>query len=134
MCDETSIELPPHAHIPGVNARHAAGMFDAIRASVEGVDVTRLHRTKAWQHGLTYLEKEYFWESHEVMEAVWLACPPNSPEKLFVQSLIQRANAGLKRRMGMQKAADRLEQEAARLRSEAQRRKPGGLFDIVDNA
>ncbi len=128
MDNEEPIRLPPYAHIPGVNARHDHEQFESICQSVEGVALAELPATSAWKHGLAYMEREYFWEAHEVLEPVWMACPPNSAEKLFVQSLIQQANAGLKRKMGREQAAERLDAEAQRLRAEAESRMPEGMF------
>ena len=119
---------PPHAHIPGLNQRHPEGWFDDIRNTVEGVSVDQLPKSSAWCHAMAYIEHEYYWEAHEVMEAVWFACAENSAEKLYVQSVIQSANAALKRKMGRESAAMRLQEDATRLRKEALLRKPQGLF------
>jgi uncharacterized protein len=101
--------LPPHAHRPGRNARHPDDRFDAIKASVApGMDAGRLAATEAWTAGWRYLEAGYCWEAHEVWEAVWMACPPNSAEKQMLAGLIQVANARLKLAMGMPAAAKRI--------------------------
>jgi predicted metal-dependent hydrolase len=50
----------------------------------------------------------YWWESHEVFEALWHACGPPTPEGRFFQGLVQLAAAHLKRRMGNPAAAVRL--------------------------
>lgn len=64
-------------------------------------------------------EEGFFWETHELLEPVWMACPPNSPQKLLVQAVIQQANARLKELMGRQKAALRLKAKAEALWREA---------------
>ena len=103
------IDWPDHMHIPGRNARHAEGAFDAIRAdAVTGLSPAALAQTTAFRHGLAFLDAGYFWEAHEVLEPVWLALPDDAPARRFVQGLIQLANARLKARMGRPKAADRL--------------------------
>ncbi len=122
--------MPAYAHVPGVNARHDEAEFEQICQSVEGVALHQLPNTAAWQYGLAFFENEFYWEAHEVLESVWMACPPNSAEKLYVQALIQQANAGLKRKMGRASAADRLDKEAQRLYAEAEQRMPQGLFKI----
>jgi predicted metal-dependent hydrolase len=50
----------------------------------------------------------YFWEAHEVLEALWLRAVPNSRERHLLQGFIQRANAGLKSAMGAERASRRL--------------------------
>jgi hypothetical protein len=51
-----------------------------------------------------------------VWEAVWLATPANSPERLLLQALIQKANAQLKTGMQRQNAAARLQTQVEELR------------------
>lgn len=62
----------------------------------------------AWRAGWTFLNAGCYWEAHEVWEAVWLALPPNSAERRFVQAVIQLANALLKEKMNRPNAARRL--------------------------
>jgi len=100
---------PDYAYIPGINARHPEDLFDTICASaVSGASAAELANCDAFSHGLFYLENEYYWEAHEVLESVWLALPEPSEERIFVQGLIQFANASLKRRMSRPKAVQRL--------------------------
>ena len=72
----------------------------------------------AFLEGLRLLDTGWFWEAHEVLEPVWMACPPNSRERMATKALIQIANARLKSRMGMSRAVERLSSEAAALISE----------------
>ena len=103
------IQLPSHAYVPGENDRHAEDAFDAIHASVsEGMDTEALASTTAWRAGWLYVRHGYFWEAHEVLEPVWMALPDGSPEKEFVQGVIQTANAALKARMRRPNAVRRL--------------------------
>ncbi|GAA6160012.1 hypothetical protein NBRC116589_21860 [Ruegeria sp. HU-ET01832] len=99
---------PPHAYVPGQTARHPEGLFDPLKTGLSDVAPSDLVDTSAWTSGLAFLNEGYFWEAHEVLEAVWLACPPNSPERLMVQAVIQYANACLKGRMGQPRAMARL--------------------------
>lgn len=108
------IELPGHAYVPGMTARHESGAFDHLSASVQpGMSVTALADTPAWHAGLTFLKAGYFWEAHEVLEAIWIALPNASVDRQLVQALIQYANAGLKQKMGRPNAASRLNVRAA---------------------
>lgn len=103
------IPLPPHAYIPGQTPRHPEDWFDVIKASVtDAIPTLYLHETDAFIAGLLYFEKGYFWECHEVLEAVWMQTPTPSPERDLVQAIIQLANARLKLEMGKPRATLRL--------------------------
>jgi hypothetical protein len=66
----------------------------------------------AYRYGASLYVQSFFWEAHEVWEAVWMACPPNGVERRLLRGLIALANAALKLRMGRPKAALRLLREA----------------------
>lgn len=101
--------FPGHAYVPGMNARHAEGAFEAIRRTVvAGMTEDQLATTQAFRCGLLYLDKGYFWEAHEVLEPVWMACEKESAARQLVQGLIQLANAHLKIRMNRPRAVVRL--------------------------
>lgn len=95
--------------MPGKTSRHPEGLFDDVRDTVhKGMTEADLCGSEAFQTGLAYLETGYFWEAHEVLEPVWMACEPNSPARHTAQALIQIANAGLKLRLGRPDAARRI--------------------------
>jgi uncharacterized protein len=103
------VSVPPHAYVPGLNARHPEDWFDHIKASVtDETPIELLGQTEAWLVGLSYFHDGYFWECHEVLEAVWMRAPDPSPERTIIQAMIQLANARLKIRMGKPNAARRL--------------------------
>lgn len=93
-----AIPFPAEPYIPGQSQRHPEGWFDALKAD----------RETALRAGRAYFDRGYFWECHEVLEAVWLTTRNPSPEREMVQAVIQIANARLKQRMGRPKAAARL--------------------------
>lgn len=102
-------DMPPHVYIPGKTARHPDTLFDVIKQSVTpGLPPDQLHHTQAWMAGMAYLEAGYFWECHEVLEAVWMQTREQSAERDMVQAVIQLANARLKLLMDRPKAAARL--------------------------
>ena len=121
---------PPHAYVPGLNERHPEKLFDFLKADISTAEVNDLPQTTAWRYGKAFLQEGYFWEAHELFEPLWMACPPNSAEKLYVQSIIQSANAALKEKMGQGDAAAKINNHALALRTEAQRRSPDTLFGI----
>jgi predicted metal-dependent hydrolase len=73
----------------------------------------------AYRYGARLYAQGFFWEAHEVWEAVWKACPPNGIERRLLRGLIALANAALKVRMGRANAALRLVAEADELLGEA---------------
>lgn len=100
---------PPHAYIPGQNPRHAEDHFDPIKHSVRpGMVAAELARTEALAAGMQYLAEGYYWECHEVLEAVWMETGVETPERHLVQAIIQLANARLKLLMERPRAARRL--------------------------
>ena len=111
------INLPSQTHVPGSGSapdlaplEHAKGLTPAV--------------TKAddWQDNVPYLyghdlmRAGYYWEAHEVWEAVWLATPANGPERLLLRALIQNANAKLKSGMRRDSAVARLQAQVEELR------------------
>ena len=121
---------PPHAYVPGKTPRHPEGYFDACKSDAQKVPLDVLHKSAAWTYGLAFLNEGYFWEAHEVLEAVWLACPPASAERLLVQAIIQLANARLKAVMDQPRANQRLQEQADRLAGEAFQRSGGQILGL----
>lgn len=102
-------EDPAWAYVPGRTARHPETAFDCYRAGVSpGQSVAALARSDAWCAGLQFLQTGFYWEAHEVLEAVWMAIPDDRTERRYVQAVIQIANAGLKLRMDRPAATLRL--------------------------
>ena len=123
--------LPPHAYIPGETPRHPEDLFEPIKQSVHrDLAADQLFETEAWSVGLQCFRNGYFWEAHELWEPVWLAFPPNAGERIWVQSAIQLANAGVKARMGRDSAKARLLQHAKELHVEAQLRGASGPSEV----
>ena len=92
------IILPQTPHLPGRTPRPDPAGFATLRGDPEA----------AWRAGIEAFERGYFWEAHECWEGVWASCPPASRSRHLMQGLIQLANAGLKRRMGKDRAAARI--------------------------
>ncbi len=121
---------PPHAYVPGQTPRHPEGLFDVFKTGLSDVPAEDLAGTRAWIYGLAFLKDGYYWEAHEVLEAVWLTCPPNAPERLMVQAIIQYANALLKERMGQPQATARLFALSDDLAREAVDRAGGDVLGV----
>ena len=113
------LRLPGHAHVPGSGSSPDMAPLEAAKAVAPRVTLGEdWQDNAAYLYGHDLLEAGFFWEAHEVWEAVWLNCPPNSPEKVLLQLLIQQANARLKLVMDRPGAADRLAIEVEALRND----------------
>lgn len=120
------MDLPRTAYLPGLTPRPPEGTYDALKAVRDP-----LPDSPAWHAGLHFFAAGFYWEAHEVWEAVWLAAPANSAERGLVQGMIQLANAGLKRRMGRARAAQRLDALAGAILAEAQARGGGEAMGLT---
>jgi hypothetical protein len=69
-------------------------------------------RHPALRYGMMLNDRGYFWESQEVLEAVWAAAPQGGRERILLRACIQIANANLRLRMQKPHAAARLFNEA----------------------
>nr|WP_245216543.1 DUF309 domain-containing protein [Sagittula salina] len=90
-----------------------------------------MERCPAWRAGVQFFREGYYWEAHEVWEAVWMAAPENGPEKIMVQAAIQLANARLKQALDRPRAAIRLQRMASGLMQEAWNRGGGSVMGMV---
>lgn len=106
--------LPPYRYIPGVLPhpfRDPDGHDHLASVPLPSVAWTP---GQAWstnvhhRYALDLFDHRFYWESHEVWEAVWLALPKPSPERQTIQALIQVAAGTLKQHMGNPRATRRL--------------------------
>ncbi|MCB1421071.1 MAG: DUF309 domain-containing protein [Nitratireductor sp.] len=104
-----NLPLPDHAHLPGVNGRSEDQVLEQAKALAPAQTCSQSwQENAAWLYGVRLIGEGYYWEAHEVLEAVWMNAAPNSREKALVQALIHGANARLKRKLGKSNAALRL--------------------------
>jgi len=107
------LALPRWVHVPGETGEADRQMLALALALVpprfEGFVPAR---HPALRYGLGLNDAGYFWESHEILEAVWAAAPQGSRERILLRACIQIANANLKLRMRKAHAAARLFGEA----------------------
>ena len=120
----TALDLPRWPYLPGCTPEPDRVALERAKALVPAAfgeaGVARDH--PAFRYGLTLHDAGFFWEAHEVWEAVWKAAPKNRCDRLVLRALIQIANVGLKLRMGRKQAAVRLVDEASAELCEAMRR------------
>jgi hypothetical protein len=107
------LALPRWAHMPGEtrDADHEtlATALALVPARFEGFVPAR---HPALRYGLELNDAKYFWECHEILEAVWAAAPQGGRARILLRACIQIANANLKLRMQKFNAAARLFSEA----------------------
>ncbi|WP_420012678.1 DUF309 domain-containing protein [Tateyamaria sp.] len=99
---------PPHAYVPGQTIRHPEGLFDPLKVGIHNaMTEDEMQSSLAWRAGIRFRDDGFYWECHEVLEALWLATPDGALRN-YVQAVIQLANAQLKSRMDRPKAVRRL--------------------------
>jgi hypothetical protein len=111
----TNLPLPQWAYIPGETAEAEADYDTLAQAKLLVPSRFRGYvpaRHPALRYGLTLNDRGYFWESQEVLEAVWAAAPQGGRERILLRACILIANANLRLRIGKPHAATRLLGEA----------------------
>jgi hypothetical protein len=108
-----SLPLPRWAYVPGETTEADHDTLRRVKTLVPsrfGGFVPARH--PALRYGIALNDAGYFWESHEILEAVWAAAPQGGRERVLLRACIQVAHANLKLRMRKQHAAARLFGEA----------------------
>jgi len=101
--------LPRWAYVPGVDATADREALDPVKAHVPPSFVRHVPATHpALRYGLRLNDGGFFWEAHEILEAVWQAAPKGGRDRVALRACIQVANANLKVKMGRLAAARRL--------------------------
>ncbi len=109
------LPLPRWAYVPGA-AAEADADYDTL-AQVMTLVPSRFRdfvpaRHPALRYGLAVNDHGFFWESQQILEAVWAAAPQGGRERMLLRACIQIAGANLKLRMQKPHAAARLLGEA----------------------
>jgi len=97
-----NLPLPQWAYVPGETAEADADhdtlwQAKALVPSRFGGYVPARH--PALRYGIALNDAGYFWESQEILEAVWAAAPQGGRERMLLRACIQIANANLRLRM-----------------------------------
>ncbi len=105
------LPLPQWAYVPGETA-DADADYDTL-AQVKVLIPSRFRdyvpaRHPALRYGIHLNDRGYFWESHEILEAVWAAAPQGGRERVLLRACILIATANLRLRMQKSHAAARL--------------------------
>ena len=110
-----SLPMPRWAYLPGETADAAADHDTLWQAKALVPSRFRDYvpaRHPALRYGISLNDAGYFWESQEVLEAVWAAAPQGGRERILLRACIQIGNANVRLRMQKPHAAVRLLGEA----------------------
>ncbi len=107
------LPLPRWVYTPG----GALPPDEAVLAHAKALVPQRFDRHVPQDHpalayALALNDAGFFWEAHEILEAVWRAAPQGGRDRILLRACIQLANAGLKHRLGRLRAMARLLAEA----------------------
>jgi hypothetical protein len=110
-----NLPLPRWAYVPGESVEAGADHDTLWQAKTLVPSRFRDFvpaRHPALRYGIALNDSGYFWESQEVLEAVWAAAPQGGRERILLRACIQIASANLRLRMLKPHAAARLLGEA----------------------
>src|SRR5205814_9267045 len=110
-----SLPLPRWAYVPGESDEICADQDTLWQA--KSLVPSRFHgyvpaRHPALRYAIALNDGGYFWESQEVLEAVWAAAPQGGRERTLLRACILIATANLRLRMQKAHVATRLLGEA----------------------
>lgn len=109
----------PSGQLPWPRWAYIPGETGAVDADYETLDLAKAlvppafrgyvpARHPALRYGLTLNDRGYFWESQEVLEALWAAAPQGGRERILLRACVHVANANLRLRMQKAHSAARL--------------------------
>lgn len=99
------LPLPPYTFVPGGPWPHPVsdprGHSFGRPAEAAAVTPDNWPQCRPYLHGLDLFNHGYYWEAHEVWEALWHAAGRAGPVADFLKGLIKLAAAGVKVRQGV---------------------------------
>ncbi len=105
-----NLPLPRWAYVPGETAEAEADHETLAQAKCWCRRAFRGYvpaRHPALRYGIVLNDRGYFWESQEILEAVWAAAPQGGRERILLRACIQIANGNLRLRMDKPDSAAR---------------------------
>jgi hypothetical protein len=109
--------LPPYRFVPGETPRPARDSAADRRDEWSAESSWRPEEWREldpWLWAIDLFNHGYWWECHEVLEALWLAAGRTTPAARFVQSLVHLSAACLNDRRGHVEASRRQAARAVR--------------------
>lgn len=124
-------KLPPYSYVPGVSPHPVSDpnghSFQMPLVSAPAGEMAEIDEEKAFRWGCDLFNQGYYWESHEVWEALWHKAGRSGPEADFLKGLIQLAAAGVKAREGQVHGVERHAKRAVELFRQVAAIAPGQL-------
>jgi len=112
--------LPAKRHIPGSGSEPDLEFLQSIKQQCpENIATDQWRGNLVYRYGWHLFTHQFYWESHEIWEAVWLRCHANSRQRFLLQALIQIANARLKIMQNKNTVAQKILLHATALGEEA---------------
>ena len=107
------LPLPRWVYVPGRGGEPDRQTLDRVKTLlparfIDGVPAD----LPALRYGLALNDAGFFWECHEILEAIWKVAPQGGRDRILLRACIQIANANLKQAIGKPRAAARLFAEA----------------------
>ena len=99
---------PAYAYLPGPNRAAPETLSDEIKNACAGCHYYEFRETATFDYAYSFLREGFYWESHEVFEVLWMACPDGSAEKTLLQGLIQLANMAFETAHGASKGSNKV--------------------------
>ena len=107
------LPLPRWAYVPGIETEADNDTLWQAKALVPSAFRGYVPaRHPALRYGMLLNDSGFYWESNEILEAVWAAAPQGGRERILLRACILIANANLRLRMQKPAAAARLLGEA----------------------
>lgn len=124
------VALPPYAYVPGRTphpvsnpAGHSFGAAPPVAECPESAD---WRGSALYLRGIDLFNHGFYWEAHEVWEALWHACRQANGPADFFKALIKLAAAGVKAREGRSEGVKRHARRAASLLAGVAAAEPSG--------
>jgi hypothetical protein len=108
------VAWPRWAYVPGIDRVADRDALERVKALVPRIYHDGVPETDpALQYGLALNDGGFFWEAHEILEAIWKVAPQGGRDRILLRACIQVANANLKMKMGKLRAVRRLLSDAS---------------------
>ena len=102
------LKLPDYRYIPGQMPKDEH-RSDIPKIKIKNLPPSEWKKNEAYLYGWDLYHHRFFYEAHEVWEAVWMKVGRKTIQGKFLKGLIQLAAAELKREMGELEVAKKLD-------------------------
>jgi predicted metal-dependent hydrolase len=104
--------FPSYRYVPGKSPHPRRNLqghsFGLPEPKLPAFPPEEWHTSEDYRYGIDLYNFAYWWECHEIFEALWHAVGPKTEQGNFFQALIQIAAGNLKQSAGARPSAERL--------------------------